>query len=245
MHYGQFCPVSKAAEVFAEKWTPLILRELCYGPKVFGELLFANPLISRTVLAQRLKELARAGVIEVEAKEKGKGSVYRLSPAGEDFRPIIALMSRWGQRWAQARVTAEDLDPKLILWALARQIDPEAMPQAPFVVRFEWRGIPKGAGSQRYWWLVLRDGKFDVCLKAPGWNEDVVIAADLGAFTRAWLGYVSVEEMLERGRIAFHGEPRAVALMRSLLHLPEQARMRSIRFAPFAESSASMNGRSA
>ena len=57
--YGQFCPVAKAAEVFGDRWTPIIMRELCFGARGFGELLAAAPLISRTVLAQRLKELAR------------------------------------------------------------------------------------------------------------------------------------------------------------------------------------------
>jgi HxlR-like helix-turn-helix len=61
LRYGQFCPVAKAAEIFADRWTPLIVRELCFGPSTFGDLLAAMPLISRTMLAQRLKEMADAG----------------------------------------------------------------------------------------------------------------------------------------------------------------------------------------
>ena len=72
--YAQFCPVAKAAEVFGDRWTPIIMRELCFGTRGFGELLHAAPLISRTVLAQRLKQLAEAGVIYIDAKPKGKGS---------------------------------------------------------------------------------------------------------------------------------------------------------------------------
>src|ERR1700749_1596042 len=79
--YGQFCPVAKAAEVFGDRWTPIIMRELCFGARGFGELLDAAPLISRTVLAQRLKELAQAGGVHIEAKPKGKGRghLYRLT----------------------------------------------------------------------------------------------------------------------------------------------------------------------
>ena len=95
--YSQFCPVAKAAEVFGDRWTPIILRELCFGTRAFGELLDAAPLISRTVLAQRLKQLEQDGVVYIEAKPKGKGHLYRLTPAGEDFRPIVELMSVWGQ----------------------------------------------------------------------------------------------------------------------------------------------------
>ena len=233
MHYRQFCPVSKAAEVFAERWTPLILRELCFGPKVFGELLFANPLISRTVLSQRLKELVHAGVVEVEAKVKGKGSVYRLSQAGEDFRPIIELMGEWGQRWARGRVAPEDLDPELLVWGLARQIDPEVTPPRRFVIQFEFRAVPRSSSRHRYWWLVLHDGTFDVCLKNPGLDSDVVIAAELAAFTKAWLGFVSVEEMMKTGRLAFHGDARAVNQVRRTLRLEEHPGVRPMHYTAF------------
>ena len=83
--YSQFCPVAKAAEVFGDRWTPLIMRELCFGTRAFGELLDAAPLISRTVLAQRLKQLQASGVVHIEAKPNGKGHLYRLTPAGRKF----------------------------------------------------------------------------------------------------------------------------------------------------------------
>ena len=94
--YSQFCPVAKTAEVFGDRWTPIIMRELCFGTRAFGELLDAAPLISRTVLAQRLKQLAEAGVVSIEPKPRGKGHLYRLTAAGEEFRPIVELMSVWG-----------------------------------------------------------------------------------------------------------------------------------------------------
>ncbi|MBX6343324.1 MAG: helix-turn-helix transcriptional regulator, partial [Thermomicrobiaceae bacterium] len=60
--YGQFCPVAKAAEIFAERWTPLILRELLYGSHHFGELQRGIPRLSQSLLAQRLRSLEREGV---------------------------------------------------------------------------------------------------------------------------------------------------------------------------------------
>ena len=59
--YAQFCPVAKAAEVFGDRWSPIIIRELCFGARSFGQLLEAAPPISRTMLAQRLKQLAGCG----------------------------------------------------------------------------------------------------------------------------------------------------------------------------------------
>src|SRR5690242_3596175 len=77
--YSQFCPVAKAAEVFGDRWTPIIMRELCFGTRTFGELLDAAPLISRTVLAQRLKQPGvRRRAHRGEAERQGPS----LSPDG-------------------------------------------------------------------------------------------------------------------------------------------------------------------
>src|SRR6185437_8963364 len=62
--YGQFCPVALAAEIFAERWTPLILRELLPGERSFSDLHRGVPRISRNLLTQRLESLGANGIIE-------------------------------------------------------------------------------------------------------------------------------------------------------------------------------------
>ena len=76
-------------EIFGDRWSPLIIRELCSGGKTFGEFLNGLPLISRTMLVQRLRELADAGVVQIDDKAKGRGHFYTLTAAGEAFRPIV------------------------------------------------------------------------------------------------------------------------------------------------------------
>ena len=235
--YSQFCPVAKASEVFGDRWTPIIMRELCFGPRTFGELLAAAPLISRTVLAQRLKQLAQAGVIYIEAKTKGKGNFYRLTPAGEDFRPIVELLSIWGQRWGQGLIGPDDLDPGMLVWGMRRQIDPAEVPSHGFVIRFDFRGIPKSCHSPRYWWLVLRPNDIEVCLKAPAREVDIVIAADLETFTKVWLGYLGLAAALENGKISLQGSVRAIRTARRLLALPDHPTLKSFRFSAFPPSS--------
>ena len=61
--YGQFCPVAKAAEIFAERWTPLIIRELLMGSKKFGELEIGMAHIPRSLLTQHLRSFEDAGVL--------------------------------------------------------------------------------------------------------------------------------------------------------------------------------------
>ena len=237
--YSQFCPVAKAAEVFGDRWTPIIMRELCFGTRSFGELLAAAPLISRTVLAQRLKQLEQDGVVYIEAKPKGKGHLYRLTPAGQDFRPIVELMSVWGQRWAQGLIGPDDLDPKMLLWGMRRQICPAEIPVQGFCIRFDFRGISKSNRSPRYWWLVLRADDIEVCLKAPpGRNVDIVIAADLGSFTKVWLGYCGLMDAIERGQISLQGSQRAMLTACRLLALPDEPTLKSFRFSAWASSGA-------
>ena len=207
LRYGQFCPVAKAAEIFADRWTPLIVRELCFGPKTFGDLLFAMPLISRTMLAQRLKEMAEAEVIGIEPKSQGRGHLYRLTAAGEDFRALIEQMSAWGQRWNQA-IAPDELDPKLLMFGARRQIDLATLPAGRTVIRFEFRGVPKPKSKERYWWLVIQRPEPEICLKNPGFEVDAVVSADLAAFTRLSLGYLGLEEALGR-------QPRRIRRQRS------------------------------
>jgi hypothetical protein len=162
-----------------------------------------------------------------------------LTPAGEDFRPIVELMSVWGQRWAQGLIGPDDLDPKMLLWGMRRQICQAEIPTAGFMIRFDFRGIPKANRSPRYWWLVLRPDDIEVCLKAPPGREvDVVISADLGIFTKVWLGYDGLANAIERGEISLHGATRAATIARRLLALPDQPKLKSFRFSAWPSSAA-------
>jgi DNA-binding HxlR family transcriptional regulator len=100
--YGQFCPVAKGAEVFAERWTPLVLRELLCGSTHFNDLHRGVPLMSRTLLSQRLKQLEEIGI--VERKNGPKGPEHHLTQAGKDFAPIVARLGEWGQRWYRSKI---------------------------------------------------------------------------------------------------------------------------------------------
>jgi DNA-binding HxlR family transcriptional regulator len=226
IRYGQFCPVAKTAEIFGDRWSPLIIRELCYGPRSYGDFLAAIPLISKTMLAQRLKELAAAGVVHPNAKEKGRGHIYVLTEAGEAFRPMIGMMGEWGLKWGQGLIGPGDLDSKLLIGGIRQHIDREDIPAQEFVLRFDFRGIPKGSRNPRHWWLLIRQDEIEVCLKDPGQNLDVMIEADLGAFTKVWTGYCRLEEPLARGLIRFHGTKSAIAQMHRMLKLTDETVLR-------------------
>jgi len=230
--YGQFCPVAKTCELFAERWTPLILRELCCGPAQFNDLRRRLPLMSKTLLAQRLRDLEHSGVIVIAAKATGPGHIYALTPAGEEFRPIIAALSLWGQRHTQTMLRPEDFDPHFLLQSLSADIPRAACPARRFVIRFDFHNIPAARTAQRSWWVVLMHPHVDLCMKDPGHPVDVAIAADIEVFTRAWMGYLGLADAPARRGIAFEGPPEAVERARALMGLFDRPHERRFTFAP-------------
>lgn len=204
--YGQFCPVAKAAEVFAERWTPLVLRELVVGSRRFSDLQRGVPLMSPSLLSRRLKELVDAGVVERRAGRGGPE--YHLTEAGEELGPVIMGLGRWGQRWARSRVTAGDLDPNLLMWDVKRRVDRRRVPVERLVVEFELGGVPR---EHRRYWLVVSgdDDEVELCMKFPGYEVDLTVRADIRALVDVWMGYQPIREAVRAGRLVLEG-PRAL-----------------------------------
>lgn len=230
--YGQFCPVAKTAEIFAQRWTPLIIRELCFGPRRFNEVHSGVPLMSRALLVQRLGELEEAGVVATQPLAQGK--LYALTAAGEQMSELICLMSEWGQRHGQGRIAHEELDPTLLMWGMKRQIDLRELPGRDVVMRFEFRGLPRAHAARRYWWMILRPDDVEVCLKDPGLEVDVVLAADLEAFVRVWMGHRGLADALDRGDITLSGDRGHVAALKRALRIEDEASLKTLYFRPAA-----------
>jgi DNA-binding HxlR family transcriptional regulator len=207
--YGQFCPVAMAAEIFAERWTPLILRELFAGSQRFTEIRRGVPLISRSLLTQRLRELEDSGVIESHPLSGGRGREYRLTKAGEEFREVVEGLGNWGQRWAIGQFDIEKLDMGVLMWNVRRGIVLERLPEGRTVLRFELRGAPPRFRGMRTWWLVLQRPEVDLCLKDPGFDVDLVVEADAAVIARVWMGQLTFAQALRSGGIRMDG-PRAL-----------------------------------
>ncbi|HEV8496764.1 MAG TPA: helix-turn-helix domain-containing protein [Gemmatimonadaceae bacterium] len=102
--YGQFCPVAMGAEIFAERWTPLILRELLHGELGFNDIHRGVPRISKNLLAQRLESLRGSGLVEQFHGAGGRKHVYRLTEAGRALGPVVEALGRWGMT-GRARIS--------------------------------------------------------------------------------------------------------------------------------------------
>jgi DNA-binding HxlR family transcriptional regulator len=198
--YGQFCPIAKASEVLGERWTNLVIRELIAGSESFNDLRKGLPLISPSLLSSRLKSLERAGV--VERVEKGKAVSYSLTEAGDELKPIIMQLGVWGHRWARSDLSAPDLDPSLLMWDIHRNLDAGFFAKERTVLLFEFSDY---VSKYRRWWLLIKDGEVDVCLKDPGHDVKLHLLTDLKTLTGVWMGDLSLGQALRNNLITVTG----------------------------------------
>jgi DNA-binding HxlR family transcriptional regulator len=187
-NYGQFCPIAKASEIFATRWTPLIVRELIAGAHSFNDIHRGLPLISRAVLVARLRELENHGVIERRPRADGKGHEYCLTPAGEGLRAVTAALGQWGMTYAHNRIKRSDLDPALLVWGLRQRVDVNALPDRRVVLRFEFSGVPASRTKFRIMWLILGRSSVDVCMKDPGFAVDLTLRGNIRDYVEVYLG---------------------------------------------------------
>ena len=199
--YSQFCPVAKGAEIFNERWTPLIIREMMCGSKRFNDFKRGNPMMSPSLLSQRLKFLEEAGVIERKSS-KGESAEYFLTKSGEDLGEIVARLGLWGLKWARSRLTREDYDPQLLMWDVRRRIDVSGFPDRRVVISFMFRDMPS---NRRAFWLIVDRGEVDLCVKYPGFDVDLAFVTTSKVMADIWMGYSTVKKEIRNKALALSG----------------------------------------
>jgi DNA-binding HxlR family transcriptional regulator len=206
--YGQFCPVALGAEIFARRWTPLILRELLLGSHRFSELQHGLPRISRNLLVQRLAALDEAGIVERRQRGDGRGYEYYATAAGEELRPVIVALGTWGYKWTAHELRSENVDAGLLMWFLRRRVQTDRLPEERFVARFDFWGQGKRSAwleEQQSFWLVLDRPEVELCLSDPGFEVGLVVRAEVSALTRVYLGHLSLPDAVRTGAIELSG----------------------------------------
>lgn len=197
--YGEFCPVSLAAEIFARRWTPLIVRELLAGSTRFNDLRRGIPSITASVLSRRLDELAVAGIIDRHEDESGLQ--YVLTPAGQELRPVIEQLGLWGRRWLPTEYREEDLDPRLLVWDIHRNLRLDEVHRRT-LIELHFRDAP--SEYRAYWLLVTPDGA-EVCLTHPGGDVDLHLSSDVRTLTNIWMGNTTWAAGLRAGTLKLAG----------------------------------------
>jgi DNA-binding HxlR family transcriptional regulator len=168
--YGQYCGVARALDLVGERWALLVVRELLLGPRRFTDLLDGLPGVSTNVLATRLRQLERAGVVERNVLPPPAASaVYELTAYGRGLEPAVAELGRWGAVSLGVRRDGQVLRSHWLLLALKAFFRAEA-----------------AEGLARVYELRLREGAFRVAVAdgavdvgaANGGVPDLVLEVD-------------------------------------------------------------------
>jgi DNA-binding HxlR family transcriptional regulator len=201
--YGQYCPVARATEILAMRWTPIIVRNLLLGAETFGEIQDGAPGIPRTLLSQRLQLLEQHGIVE-----KTPGRRYRLTAAGRELEGVIDALGVWGARWLEM---APQVDAGVTLWSLCRQARPDELPGRRLVIRFDLAD-----GPRRRFWVVLEPPDSEVCVKPPGFDEDLVVATSSEWLAKWHMGRITLGEAMHEGLMRVEGPPDLVRTLATL-----------------------------
>lgn len=218
--YGQFCPVAKTAEVFCQRWTALILRNLSWGATRFSEIQRGVPMMSPTLLSQRLRQLEAEGI--VDRRRAGRGWRYHLTDAGQEFTPIIEAMGVWGQRWARRELDEGEIDLDLLLWGLERSARPDAFGRRA-VVEIDFTDQPAG---KRLWWFLNDEGRCQLCIDDPGGGVDLYLSATVADMIRVYRGDIGLAAALGDGRLEAIGDAAARRALSRWLNLSPLSRVR-------------------
>lgn len=97
------CPIANTLDLIGDKWTLLVVRDLLFvGKRLYGELMLSPEGVPSNILAERLKRLEAAGLLEkIPYQQNPVRHEYRLTPKGTDLFPILKEIIRWGNKHVQ------------------------------------------------------------------------------------------------------------------------------------------------
>jgi DNA-binding HxlR family transcriptional regulator len=201
--YGQYCPIARASEILAERWTPIILRDILNGVSTFSALADGAPGLSRTLLSSRLNELDRAGVITIEPNPEGRGHTYTPTQAGRDLGQVMLALGTWSERWIE--LAPEHVDPGVVLESWLRfYLDQDRLPDHRVVVRFQFPDLPVKGNEL---WCLFNGTESEVCRTHPGFTEDLVATIEAKALSEWHLGHITWTQAIRDHRIKVSGPP--------------------------------------
>lgn len=196
--YKQACAVAGSLDVLGQRWTLLIVRDLLIGPRRYTDLLAGLRGISTNLLAERLKWLSEAGIVEQERlPAPATNQVYRLTDKGLALeRPLVELC-RWGLRHGVGPAGAASHDARWTVLAMRAAFEPERARWVEVSCEFRVDGTVFHAR--------VDDGELTTALGAAE-SPDLVVALDDAAFRELTSGRVELDTLLAEDRATLEGD---------------------------------------
>ncbi len=215
--YEQFCPIARACELLASRWTLLILRDLtARGDLRFADLQKSLPGISPSVLTERLRHLEENGVVTRRTLPPPAGSaVYTLTDVGRALRPALIEFLRWGLRFMPASRPEDHFEPEWLpmgIEAIARR-EPVAPVRILLSVRADPAPIP----------VLVVGGEHGVQVESPAPRDvgaDAVLDADARAAVMLAAGVLSLDQAEAAGLARVEGDRSLLGAFSELFEMP-------------------------
>ncbi|MDT3444311.1 MULTISPECIES: helix-turn-helix domain-containing protein [unclassified Pseudofrankia] len=198
--HSDYCPIALCVEVLGDRWTPLIIRELMIGASGFNEIHRGVSRMSRTLLAQRLRQLERQGLVIRESAERGRPGRYDLTAAGWSITPIIWAMGQWAAEWIFNDPEDEDCDGLSLIWRMHQHAVIDRLPRRRTFAHIVLTGPGAAEG-----WLEMERPVITVCKDGPGQDAELSITASTREMHRWLLGRASFRSLLDAGQAEVHG----------------------------------------
>jgi DNA-binding HxlR family transcriptional regulator len=218
--YNQVCPFARTMDIVGERWTLLILRTLIAGPQRYKDLLDNLPGIGTNLLAARLKELEREGIVQRRRLPPPAGSVvYEFTELGRGLEEPLLALARWGL-WTLARPNEDDYFPRVMIGpGLKLVFNPEAA--AGVHETYEYRI------DSEVFHVRVDHGSMELT-QGPASKPDLVVTSDLDTWMGLASGDLSAPQAVASGGLKVEGEPavivRATRIFPPPKHLRERAR---------------------
>ena len=209
--YGDGCSSAHALDLIGDRWALLIVRDLLFGPKRFGDLHAGLPQISPNVLSQRLRDLEGAGVVERrKLPAPASAMVYGLTEWGAGLEPVLMGLQRWGAGSPQFDPTVP-VGCDAAMLALKNAFRPEAAGDARMVVEVRFPTATFG--------VTVADAAMSIARGTVG-DADAVIETDPTTLEEVVFGLRRLAAAEKAGRFQVHGDRSAVERLLRLFPPP-------------------------
>jgi DNA-binding HxlR family transcriptional regulator len=211
--YGDACRLAHALDLIGERWALLVVRELLLGPKRFTDLRRGLPNASSNIVAERLRQLERGGVVRHrKLPPPAAASVYELTEWGRELEPIVTGLGTWGARspFPPEQVT---IGPDSIVLAFRSLFDPEAA--GDLSATYELR-----LGETDVFRVEVSDGEVELA-RGPTEDPDGAIATDPGTLAALLTGQLALDVALASEVATIAGSKRQVNRFLRLFPMPE------------------------
>jgi DNA-binding HxlR family transcriptional regulator len=206
--YDEYCALAKSLDVVGDRWTLLIVRELAIqGACRYTDVRNGLPGIATNLLADRLRELEHAGVISREdAPPPIATTLFRLTPRGEQLRPVLEDLTRWGLPLMTEQHPKDAVRSHWLAWAIELMLTDHEPKRPPVTIELRIGDRP----------IVIetRDGAIHTRL-GPAENPDATLTGDPKPILGLLFGMIEPADAKHAG-ITYEGDPQTIERIRGL-----------------------------